>query len=75
MRLSSDPRGVCILRVARQNTGLLLTVVARADVESSGSEVETTTLDVDEAIAEIRRFVDLFATLHPPRNGVPRPGS
>ena len=75
MRLSSEPRGVCLLRVARQRTGVLLTVVARADVENSDSQVETTTLDVDEALAEIRRFVDRFIALHPPHDGdrVPDP--
>lgn len=75
MRLSSDPRGVCLLRVARQRTGVLLTVVARADVEDSESQLETTTLDIEEALAEVRRFVDHFIAMHPPGNGgrVPDP--
>lgn len=69
MPLSSDPRGVCILRVAQQSTGMLLTVVARADVEASGSQVETITLEVEEALAEVCHFVERFIELHPPSEG------
>ena len=61
MRSSSEPRGVCIVRVTRQGTGLLLTLTVRADVENLSTQSEMSTTDVDEALATVRRFVEDFA--------------
>jgi hypothetical protein len=61
MRSSSESRGVCIVRVTRQSAGLLLTLTVRADVENMSSQSETSTTDVDEALAIVRRFVEDFA--------------
>jgi hypothetical protein len=65
MRSSSESRGVCIVRVTRQSTGLLLTLTVRVDVENMSTQSETSTTDVDEALATVRRFVEDFAQEHP----------
>jgi hypothetical protein len=67
MRSSSESRGVCIVRVTRQSTGLLLTLTVRVDVENMSTQSETSTTDVDEALATVRRFVEDFAREHPAR--------
>lgn len=67
MRSSSESRGVCIIRVTRQSIGLLLTLTTRMDVDNAGTQSETSTTDVDEALATVRRFIEDFAREHPAR--------
>jgi hypothetical protein len=69
MRSSSESQGVCIVRVTRQSTGLLLTLTARTDVENASTQSETRTTDVDDGLAAVRRFVEDFA------RGIPRGGT
>jgi hypothetical protein len=60
MRRNLEPRGICIVRVTRDSTGLILTVVSRPDVSEAGGAHEETHAGVDQGLAVVRRFLDEF---------------
>lgn len=56
-----SPRGICIIRVTRAPTGLVLTVTSRSDVTEPSTQSEHHRLDVDDTIRVVRHFLDEFA--------------
>ncbi|WP_235509058.1 hypothetical protein [Terrabacter sp. Soil810] len=57
---SLEPRGVCIVRVTKDSTGMILTIVSRLDVSRTSLPVEQTCSGVDEGLAVVRCFLDDF---------------
>lgn len=49
--------GVCIVRVVRQNIGLLITLTERPDVDDASTQTQCTLTDVAQAVDAIRTFV------------------
>lgn len=49
--------GVCIVRVVRQATGLVITLTERRDVEDASSQTQRTLTDVTQAVDAVRTFM------------------
>lgn len=71
--MQSEPErcGVCIVRVVRQESGLMITLTERTDVHDASTQRRHTTTDVAQAVEAVRIFIldiarqvtDLRATL------------
>jgi len=49
--------GVCIVRVVRQTTGLMITLIERPDVNDVSTQTQCTVADVAQAVDVIRTFI------------------
>jgi hypothetical protein len=49
--------GVCIVRVVRQATGLIITLTVRPDVDDASTQSERTITDVAQAVEAVRNFI------------------
>jgi len=49
--------GVCIVRMVRQNTGLLITLTGRPDVGDAANQIQCTLTDVAQAVDVVRSFI------------------
>jgi hypothetical protein len=57
MQPEPDRCGVCIVRVVRQTTGLMITLIERPDVNDASTQTQCTLADVAQALDAIRNFV------------------
>ena len=58
----TDPRAaVCVVRVERQDAGLLITLVINADIDRVSTPRLLHYADIDAAVDAIRRFLVQFA--------------
>lgn len=53
--------GVCIVRVVRQSTGLLMTVIERLDVDEASTETEQMLTGMPATLDAVRDFIVRFA--------------
>ena len=60
MERASRSKGVCVVTITRQPTGLLITVTTRPDVEKEAGQETRTVTTVDEAVGALREFLILF---------------
>jgi len=65
MQLRTEPCGVCILRVRREPTGLLIKVITQLDISEGAGHQEVTRTDVNDVVALVRRFIEDFTRAHP----------
>jgi len=49
--------GVCIVRVVRQATGLMITLIERPDVDDASTQTQRTVADVAQAVDALRDFI------------------
>ena len=61
MPMPANRTGVCVLRVQRQTTGLLITVITNPDVETRAAERSRRLPDVDAATSAVHEFLESFA--------------
>jgi hypothetical protein len=57
--MQSEPErcGVCIVRVVRQATGLVITLTQRSDVDDVSTQTQRTLTDVAETVDAVRDFI------------------
>jgi hypothetical protein len=57
--MQSEPElcGVCIVRVVRQESGLMITLTERTDVHDTSTQHRHTMTDVAQALEAIRTFI------------------
>lgn len=55
-----EPRGVCVVRVTREPTGLMLHVLSRLDVNDSSGQAEAIELDIERGLDLVRQFLEDF---------------
>jgi len=57
--MTSEPErcGVCIVRVVRQATGLVITLTQRPDVDDASTQTQRTLTDVAETVDAVRDFI------------------
>lgn len=67
MRYEPSRTGVCLVRIERQRSGVLITLRTNADVAQLSAERVTVLADVEAAVAAVRQFLVAFAARN--RNG------
>jgi hypothetical protein len=57
--MQSEPErcGVCIVRVVRHESGLMITLTERPDVDDASTQHRRTLTDVAQAVEAIRTFI------------------
>ena len=57
--MQSEPErcGVCVVRVVRQESGLIITLTERTDVQDASTQRRRTTTDVAQAVEAVRIFI------------------
>ena len=63
MERSPRRKGVCVVTIMWQPTGLLITVTTRLDVEAVARETTRAATTVDEAVEALREFLLHFTSL------------
>jgi hypothetical protein len=61
MERSPQSKGVCVVTITRQRTGLLITVMARPDVENVAGQRTQAVTTIEEAVCALREFLILCA--------------
>lgn len=61
MPMPANRTGVCVLRVQRQPSGLLITVLMNPDVDTRTAEESRRLPDVEAATAAVHEFLERFA--------------
>jgi hypothetical protein len=51
---------VCILRMERQGSGLLISLRQTSDIRRTSGELERSFADIDQALGAIREFMETF---------------
>jgi hypothetical protein len=57
-----ERRGVCVVRVVRQSTGVLITLTERVDVDEASTQIERTLVSLPETVDAVRDFLVRFLT-------------
>jgi hypothetical protein len=57
MRSEPDRCGVCIVRVVRQGTGLMITLTQRPDVDDATTQDQRTLTDIAQAVEAVKTFI------------------
>ena len=63
MERSARRKGVCVVTIMRQPTGLLIAITTRPDVEEAAGATTRAVTTIDEAVEALREFLIRFTSL------------